>query len=76
VVESGRGLGFALESGQGLGIAGNFLGKEFESDEAMKPGVFGFVDHTHATTAQLLENAVVRNRRAYHWQEMLRGGNR
>ena len=76
VIQSGCGLGFALESSQGLGIAGNFLGKKFESDETMKPGVFSFVDHAHATTAQLLENAVVRNRSAYHWQGMLRGGNR
>jgi hypothetical protein len=27
----------------------------------MQPGVFGFVHHTHPTTAEFLDNAVVRD---------------
>ena len=62
MIQGGCGLGFALETGEGLRVAGNFLGQKLEGDKTMKPGVFGFVDHAHAAAAQLLENAVVRNR--------------
>ncbi len=75
VIQSGCGLGFALEAGEGLRVAGNFLGQKLERDETVKPRVFGFVDHAHTAAAQLLENAVVRNRLANHWQGMLRGEN-
>jgi hypothetical protein len=42
--------------------------------------VFGFVDHTHAPTTDLAEDAVMRNRRPCglegrdHWLDMLGGG--
>src|SRR5438270_619032 len=37
----------------------------------MQPGVLGLVHHAHAATAQLLEDAVVRNDLIDHWIEML-----
>src|SRR3977135_4473050 len=64
-------LGLALEAGQGLGVAGNVIRQELERDKAVQPGVFGFVDDAHATTTDLLNNAVVRDGPADHWRTML-----
>jgi len=64
-------LGLALEAGQGLGVAGNVIRQELERDKAVQPGVFGFVDDAHATTTDLLHNAVVRDGPADHWRTML-----
>jgi hypothetical protein len=45
-------------------IAGHVIGKKLQGGKAAKLGVFGLVNDTHATTAQLLHNAVVRDRLA------------
>ena len=37
------------------------IGKELQGHEAAKLSVLGLVDDTHAATAQLLDDAVVRN---------------
>jgi hypothetical protein len=37
------------------------IGKKFQSDEAAKFGIFGFVNNAHAAAAQLFEDAVMRN---------------
>jgi hypothetical protein len=42
---------FALESPWGLRISRHFVRQELQSDKAMKPGVFGLVNHTHPATA-------------------------
>ena len=55
-------------------IARDFIGQELEGDETIQAGVFGSVDHTHATTAELLKNAVVRNGLAEHGQANLTCG--
>ena len=55
MVQCGSGLGFALKAGERLRVAGNFIGKELEGDETMKPRVFGFVDDAHAAAAQFLD---------------------
>jgi hypothetical protein len=39
--------------------------------EAAQLYVFGFVDETHATTAELLDDAVVRDTLPDHWTEIL-----
>jgi hypothetical protein len=44
-----------------LRVFGYIIRQEFESDEAMKLYILGFVNHTHPATTQLLHNAVVRN---------------
>ena len=59
VIQGRGGLRFALETGQGLGIAGNVLRQKLERDEAMKASVLSLVDDTHATAAEFFENAVV-----------------
>ena len=59
MIERGGGLRFALKTSERLGIKGNFWGKEFQRDESVKAGVFGFVDNAHATTAEFFDDAVV-----------------
>ena len=66
VIQCGRSLGFALEAGEGLRVAGNVLGQELEGDKTMKPCVLGLVDNSHATAAQSLDDAVVRDGLADH----------
>ena len=61
MVESGRGLSFATETGQSLGIAGEFGGEKLEGDEAMQARVFGLVDDAHAASAEFFGDAVVRD---------------
>ena len=48
-------------NGRGPGVPGHVIGQELQGDEAVKPGVLGLVDHTHAPAAELLDNAVVRD---------------
>jgi hypothetical protein len=61
MVESGCSTGLAFESFQRMGVVGYLLGQKLESHEATQPRVLSLVDHTHATAAKLLENAVVRD---------------
>ena len=55
-----------VENGREPGVFGYFVGQEFEGDKAMEPGVLGLVHHPHATTAQLLDDAIVRDGLADH----------
>ena len=59
MIERGGGLGFALEARESLRICGNSFRQKFERDEAQQADVFGFVDHAHAATAELFEDAVM-----------------
>jgi len=61
VIQCRCGLGFALKAGERLRVACNVLWQEFEGDEAVQPGVLGFVDHAHPATAKFLDDAVVRD---------------
>jgi hypothetical protein len=51
----------ALEAGQSLGISGDFIRKELESHETVESGILGLIDNTHAASAQLLNDAVMRD---------------
>src|SRR5438128_1194216 len=66
VIEGGRGLRLASETGQRLKVSGNFFRQEFEGDETVQARVFGLVDHTHPTAAEFLQDAVVRDGLAEH----------
>jgi hypothetical protein len=59
MIQSGGRPGLALETLQGVGVAGEFVRQEFESDETVQARVFGLVDHAHSAAAQLLDDAVV-----------------
>ena len=67
MIQRGCGLRFALETGKSLRVASNFLRQEFERDEAMKPGVFRFVNDAHPAAAQFFDDAVVGNRASNEW---------
>ena len=74
---------FAAKPLQSLGVVGNLIGKEFEGNGAAKVGVLGPVDDTHPATAELVDDAVMRDRLADHRGAILgrvprqvkRGGN-
>ena len=55
MVERGSGLRLALEAGQRLRIAGDFVGQELQGHEAVQARVLGFVDHTHAAAAEFFD---------------------
>jgi hypothetical protein len=44
-----------------LAIVNHIVGKEFESDKAVKVRIFGLIDHTHSAPAKFFEDAVVRD---------------
>jgi hypothetical protein len=56
-----RRLRLAPESGQSLCILGYLIGQKLQSHKAVQPRILGFVDHTHPTAAQFLNDAVVRD---------------
>ena len=72
MIERGSGLCLALEAGQRLWIAGNLVGQEFQGDETMQARVFCLVDDTHAATAELFDDTVMRDCLPQHWAEILR----
>ena len=55
VIQRRRGACLAAESRQGLGIVGEVWRQELQRDEALQPGILGFVDDAHSAAAQLLE---------------------
>jgi hypothetical protein len=59
MVECGGSPRFSLKPVEGLLIPSRFLGQKFQGDMAAQTGVFGFVDHTHAATAEPLENPIM-----------------
>ena len=48
------------------GSRGNVVREEFQGDEAAQPGVLGLIDDAHAASAELGNDAVVRDRPPYH----------
>ena len=59
-------LSFALKTGECLRVFGYVVGQELEGNKATEFNVLGFVDHSHTTAAQLLNDAVVRDGLADH----------
>ncbi|MGH7494780.1 MAG: hypothetical protein ACREOO_20605 [bacterium] len=50
-----------------LSVAAQLRRQEFEGNEALELGVFGFVDDAHAATAELFEDFVMRNGLTKHF---------
>jgi hypothetical protein len=67
MIQCGRGASLALKPAQRLGVQSQVVSHELERDEAIEPGVFRFVDHTHASAAKLLHDAIVGDRLAEEW---------
>ena len=66
VIEGGGGLRFALETFEGLRVAGKIFGEKFQRDETAELGVFGFIDDAHSAAAELFQDAVVGDGLADH----------
>ena len=64
VIEGRGSFGFTTETFESLAVSGEIVGEEFECDETVEAGVLSFIDHTHAATAELLQDTVVRDCRA------------
>src|SRR6202035_5819490 len=66
MVQGGCRLRLALKAGQRLRVTGDFFGQELESNEAVEPRIFSFINDTHAAAAELLNDSIVRDRLADH----------
>ena len=71
MIESRRGSGFAPKALQHLRVARSVVGQELQGHESAKLGVLSLINDTHPATAELLENAVVRDGLPNHWDEIL-----
>jgi hypothetical protein len=71
VIQRGCRLGFAAEPAEGLSIIGEVRREKLQGDEAVQARVLRFVHDTHASTAELLDDAVMRDGPTDHWAEML-----
>ncbi len=72
MIQRRRCFRFALKAGQGLRVAGDVVGQQLQRYKAMQPQVFSFVDDSHSASAELLDDAVVRNCLPDHWSRILR----
>jgi len=59
MVKSGGGAGFPKKAFEGLRVALVRFRNEFEGNAAAEPGVFGFIDDTHAAGAEFSEDPIV-----------------
>ena len=68
VVQRRGRLRFAREPAQGLGIASTSSSEtNLSATGRLQPRIFGFVDDAHAAAAELLDDAVVRERLTNQW---------
>ena len=68
MVQLRSGASFQHEAVQGLGVVEQAVGNELQGDVAAQAGVDRVVDHAHAATTELTDDAVVRNGLADHPQ--------
>src|SRR5580704_5205311 len=73
MVEDGSGLGFALETGEHLGVLDYIVREKFQGYVAAEGGVFGFVDDAHTAAAEFFDYAIVRNDLADHCRDAFAG---
>jgi hypothetical protein len=64
MVQGGSSLRLPVEAAQSLGVWREPVRKELQGNKAVQLGVLRFIDDAHATTTQLLENAIGGNRAA------------
>src|SRR6185369_13058582 len=69
MIEAGGGPRFPAEPFQHRGVFGDQLGQEFKSHHPAQLNVFGLVHNAHTPAAELLDDAVVRDRLADHLRE-------
>ncbi len=66
MVQCRRSFRFALKAGEGLRVFCNVIGEELKRHEAIEFHILSLIDNTHAATAELLDDAVVRDVLADH----------
>jgi hypothetical protein len=71
MIQRGGGSRLAAKTLEGVRIGGDFRGQELQRDEAAEFGVFGLIHNAHPATAELLDDAIVRNDAANHVRIML-----
>jgi hypothetical protein len=76
MIQRGGGLGFSLKAGECLRVFSYTIRKELEGDESPELYIFSLIDHTHTASAQLLDDAVVRNGLADHTGPIILGQSR
>lgn len=59
VIERGCRLRFSAEAAERLRISGDVVRQEFKRDEAVQARVPGFINHAHASAAQLFNDVVM-----------------
>src|ERR1700736_4561905 len=59
MIQGGSGTSLTTKSFERLRVSRQFIGQEFEGDEAAKLGVLGLVHDAHAAATQLFDDAVV-----------------
>ena len=69
-------MGLAFKPLEGPWVMRQIVGKKFQSNTSMQADIFGFVNHSHATGADLPDHAVVRDGLADHVPNMLWGDRR
>src|SRR5207237_901563 len=75
MVKCGGSARFTLEALQSLRIVGQSFRKKLQGHTAPQARVLGFVNHTHASSTQLMEDAVMRDRLIDHGGDPNRNGN-
>ena len=68
VIQGRSSARFAAKAFQDLCVRNHFVWKKLERNEAAELSVLRFVHHTHSTAPQFLQDAVVRNCLADHWE--------
>lgn len=61
MIESGGGLGFTQQTDSCLGILRGGVGQQLQSHKAVETRVLRFINDTHATPAEPLDDAVMRD---------------
>jgi hypothetical protein len=72
MIEGGSGLRLSLEATSCLRVLSHFVRQELQRDEAVQFHILGLIDDAHTAATELLDDAVVRNGLADHWQRILR----
>ena len=67
------GLRFTLKSTERLRIPGYLVRKKLKRDETMQPDVLGLVNHAHPATAELFNDAIMRDAFADHRADAMVG---
>jgi hypothetical protein len=61
VIQCGCGLPLALEASQSVRVARDIVGQELQGNMPVQPDVFSLIHHSHASTTELGDDAVVRD---------------